>query len=81
MTREEFEKKRAEALQYVVTDSNDRISTAITKRQASNAAARLIVTKHYLDDFKENGFWNDKNTWAYENIYKDLPHYVSVSPW
>lgn len=81
MRKELFEEKRIDALNFVVSDSSKRLSASLTKRESNNAKKRLEIAQKYLKDYKENGFWNNHNTWMYENIYADLPDCTSVSAW
>lgn len=81
MEKSTFERKRRDALAFVITDSTRRFQTALTNREENNALKRIRLASDKLAEYQESGFWNAQNTWIYENCYKDLPENTSVSAW
>lgn len=81
MQKETFKLKRIARLHDIISDELTRIEQSLTKRQENNARKRIEIAENYLLEYETSGFWNSKNTWIYENIYKDLPENTSVSAW
>jgi hypothetical protein len=80
MTKIEFESKRMDAaIQYGVKASKE-LAIETGKNKRANAQKRFNTARQLIMDWTVNGFWNEKNTNAYETIYKSWPSDATVSP-
>lgn len=71
MTKQEFENARRNAVNKYMDVAKSDMQKTLGRNRYANAKRRLAQCEKYIEDWEQNGFWNDKNIRAYESIYKN----------